>query len=139
MARGHKRKHRSIVEQSRFEVRFRMCFLLSVNVFDFDRKSRFLVKNCAYSQLEMSRIPKCGQKGWKIMVVRSHVNSRCFFSRQIVWFFDHSSLPHHQNPTKIGGNLPTDLPDLSKPKNSRSNRGKTKILETKFRKKIEKF
>ncbi len=31
-------------------------------------------------------------------------------------FFGHSSLPYHALLTKIGGNVATGLPDLSKPK-----------------------
>merc|ERR1712078_613943 len=47
--------------------------------------------------------------------VRSHVNSRCFFSRYFFWFFGHNSEPHLAFWTKIGGNLPLSLPELSIP------------------------
>ena len=56
-------------------------------------------------------------RGSKIFIVllRSHVNSRCFVSRYLFRFLGHNSEPHHAFWTKIGGNLPLSLPELSIP------------------------
>ena len=47
--------------------------------------------------------------------IRSNFNSRGVTSREIFWSFGHNSLQYHAIWTKIGGNLPPDLPDLPKP------------------------
>ena len=52
---------------------------------------------------------KPGQKPGQI---RSNFNSRGVNSRELFRFFGHNSLSYHAIWTKIGGNLPTDLPDL---------------------------
>ena len=61
--------------------------------------------------------------------IRSNFNSRGVNSRELFWFGGHSSESSGAFLTKIGRNLPTSLPDLSKPKFSRSNRRKIKILD----------
>ena len=66
---------------------------------------------------------------WVKMSLRSNFNSRGVNSRELFWFWGHSSESPGAFLTKIGRNLPTSLPDLSKPKKSRSNRRKTKILD----------
>ena len=66
------------------------------------------------------------------LFIRSNFNSRGVNSRELFRFFGHNSLSYHAIWTKIGGNLPTDLPDLPKPSKPTKNLKKRKILETKF-------
>ena len=63
------------------------------------------------------------------IVFRSNFNTREFNSRELFWFFGHNLAPHHAFLTKIGGMKAISVPDLSKPKFSRSNRGKINIFE----------
>ena len=65
-------------------------------------------------------------------VLRSNFNSRGVNSRELFWFFGHNSLPYHAIWTKIGGNLPTDLPDLPKPSKPTLNLKKRQKIETKI-------
>ena len=50
----------------------------------------------------------------------------------ILGSFGHSSSSHRAFLAKIGGTIPLSVPDLSKPILLRSNRGKTKMLRSKF-------
>ena len=62
--------------------------------------------------------------------LRSNFDSRGVNSREHFYgFLGHSSESSGVLLTKIEGNLPTSLPDLSKPKFSRLNRRKTNILD----------
>ena len=40
-----------------------------------------------------------------VFLLRSNFNSRGVNSRELFWFFGHSSLSHHAFLTKIGGNF----------------------------------
>ena len=66
---------------------------------------------------------------WDTRDIRSNFNSRGVNSRELFGFFGHNSLPYHAIWTKIGGNLPTDLPDLPKPSKPTNNLKTHKILE----------
>ena len=63
-----------------------------------------------------------------VVVVRSHVNSRCFFLSLFFFGFSVITRPHGSFEGRhLVEILPTDLPELSKPIFSKSNRGKNKI------------
>ena len=59
----------------------------------------------------------------------SNFNSRGVNSRELFWFFGHNSLSYHAIWTKIGGNLPTDLPDLPVTSKPTKNLKKHNFLE----------
>ena len=69
--------------------------------------------------------------------LKLYYNTRGVNSRELFRFFGHNSLSYHAIWTKIGGNLPTDLPDLPKPSKHTKNLKKHKILESKFLKFLE--
>ena len=75
----------------------------------------------------------------RIKYIRSNFNSRGVNSRELWRVFGHSSESSGAFLTKIGGNVPTDLPDLPKPTRTSKNLRKTKFLEKKFLKNRKNF